>query len=94
MNMIDGKIEVITKISSLPEPISENNNEKSFLINNNNYSIKVSFPNKTWTKIQENSSKYESWVCAINGKIKNINNNIIELNEPTFQIFENKKKTK
>lgn len=92
MNIIDGKIEIVTKISKIPEPISENNNEKSFLINNNNYSIKVSFPSKTFARMQENSSKFESWVCAINGKIKNIEKNIIELSEPTFQVFENKKK--
>ncbi len=92
MNIIDGKIEIVTKISKIPEPINESNNEKSFLINNNNYSIKVSFPSKTFTRMQENASKYESWVCAINGKIKNIEKNIIELSEPTFQVFENKKK--
>lgn len=91
MNFIDGKIEIVTKISKLPEPYNENN-EKSFLINNNNYSIKVNFPNKTWARMQENASKYESWVCAINGKIKNIDKNIIELSEPNFQVFENKKK--
>lgn len=92
MNIIDGKIEIVTKISKIPEPINESNNEKSFLINNNNYSIKVSFPSKTFTRMQENASKFESWVCAINGKIKNIEKNIIELSEPTFQVFENKKK--
>ena len=42
--------------------------------------------------MQENASKFESWVCAINGKIKNIEKNIIELSRPTFQVFENKKK--
>ncbi|APJ05274.1 hypothetical protein [Silvanigrella aquatica] len=92
MNIIDGKIEIVTKISKIPEPFNESNNEKSFLINNNNYSIKVSFPNKTFTRMQENASKFESWICAINGKIKNIEENIIELSEPTFQVFENKKK--
>lgn len=92
MNFIDGKIEIVTKISKIPEPFDENNNEKSFLINSNNYSIKVSFPKKTFDRMQENASKFESWVCAINGKIKKIEKNLIELSEPTFQVFENKKK--
>ena len=94
-SIIDGKIEIMTKISSLPEPeTDEKAKTKFFKISNGSFKICVTLPEKMWKRIPEGAAKFESWVCAIGGKIKRIEGNEIYIEEPAVQVFENQKKPK
>ena len=95
MSIIDGKIEIMTKLSKVPEPeIDEKTKNRFFKISNGSFKVCVTLTEKMWNRIPEGAAKFESWVCAINGKIKNISENEIYLEEPAIQVFENQKKPK
>ena len=93
--MVDGKIEIMTKISSIPEvETDEKAKTKFFKISNGNFKVCVTLPEKMWNRIPEGAAKFENWVCAIGGKIKKIDGNEMYIEEPAVQVFENQKKPK
>lgn len=95
MNATEGKIEITTKFSQIPEYESDEKAKTvSFKVFNGKFYICATLTDKMWGRFTENASKFESWVCAIVGKIKNISNNDIYIEEPALQVFENQKKPK
>ena len=95
MNIIDGKIEIMTKISAIPNAeYNEATKLKSFIIKQGDFNVLVNLPEKMFKRIEDGSANFEFWVCAINGKIKSISGSEIEIYEPAVQVFESKKKPK
>ena len=95
MNHIEGKIEIMTKISAIPQAVfDEKTKIKTFKIKQGNFDVIVNLPEKMFKRIEDGAASFELWVCAINGKIKSIIGNEIEICEPAVQVFESKKKPK
>ena len=89
---VPGNMEVILKISQLPETIVVQNDWRIFVVEWDKYQTKVTLKPKFWTKIENAAKTYPSWIAVINGKLSKFKDDCFEISQASAQIFEKKVK--
>ena len=89
---VTGRLEVIIKISELPEPETVKNGWQQFEIDCDGKIFRATVKPKVWKKLQQAQDNYPMWVAAIAGKMgESIENGFI-LDQANIQVFEKKPK--
>lgn len=90
---VAGKMEVIIKISELPEDVKTvTNNWKEFVVEADGKEITITARPKMFSKIEQAKQQYPQWVAAINGKIGDMSQDGFSLVDANIQVFEKKSK--
>jgi len=89
---VTGRLEVIIKISELPEPEAVENGWQQFEIDCDGKIITATVKPKVWKKLQQAQENYPMWVAAIAGKMGEATENGFILDQPNIQVFEKKPK--
>jgi len=89
---VPGNMEVILKISELPEAIVVQNYWRAFVVEGDNYQARVMLKPRFWNKIEKASKDYPSWIAVITGKISKLKDNCFEMPQASAQVFEKKVK--
>ena len=90
---IDGKLEVILKISTFPtDVITTPTGGSEFKVLCSGKEITISLKSKLFQKLVEAQAAFPQWVAAFQGKIGPATPKGFVLSEPILQIFEKKPK--
>ena len=90
--MTTGKLEVVIKISELPQAKTIENGWQQFEIDCDGRIITITTKPKVWKKLIDAQANYPQWVASIAGKIGETTENGFALLEPNIQTFEKKPK--
>jgi hypothetical protein len=90
--MIQGKLEIVVKISELPQATSVENGWQQFQIDCQGRIITVTVKPKVWKKLTDAQANYPQWIGAIAGSMGAQTKDGFILENPSIQTFERKPK--
>lgn len=91
MNVV-AKMEVVLKISELPEAETVENGWQKFELDAEGIIVTIIVKPKMFKKLTQASDNYPLWVAAISGKMGESTENGFKLEQPNIQVFEKKPK--
>ena len=89
---VSGKLELIIKISELPNAATVENGWKSFEIDCDGQIISVTVKPKVWKKLEDAQANFPMWVAAVAGKMGQPTKKGFVLADSSLQVFEKKPK--
>ena len=89
---IAAKMEVVLKISELPEAETVENGWQKFELDADGIIVTVSVKPKMFKKLTQAQENFPQWVAAIGGKMGESTENGFILEQPNIQVFEKKPK--
>ncbi|NET46513.1 fertility inhibition FinO-like protein [Okeania sp. SIO2B3] len=89
---IAAKMEVVLKISELPEAETVENGWQKFELDADGIIVSMTVKPKMFKKLTQASENYPQWVAAIGGKMGQSTENGFILEQPNIQVFEKKPK--
>ncbi|NEQ78247.1 MAG: fertility inhibition FinO-like protein [Okeania sp. SIO2C9] len=89
---IAAKMEVVLKISELPESETVENGWQYFEIDSDGIIVSITVKPKIFKKLTQAAENYPQWVAAITGKMGESTENGFKLENPAIQVFEKKPK--
>ncbi|NET27045.1 fertility inhibition FinO-like protein [Okeania sp. SIO1I7] len=89
---IAAKMEVVLKISELPEAETVENGWQKFELDADGIIVSMTVKPKIFKKLTQASENYPQWVAAISGKMGESTENGFILEQPNIQTFEKKPK--
>jgi hypothetical protein len=87
-----GKLEIIIKISELPEVKTIENGLQHFELDCNGRIFSVTVKPKVWKKLTDAQTNWTMWVAAIAGQLGAMTPDGFVLEQPNIQVFEKKPK--
>ena len=85
-----GKLELIIKISELPEVKTVENGLQYFELDCNGRIFAVTVKPKVWKKLTDAQANWTLWVAAIAGQLGTMTPDGFVLEQPNIQVFEKK----
>ena len=89
---VAAKMEVVLKISELPEAETVENGWQKFELDSEGIIVSITVKPKMFKKLQQAAENYPQWVGAIAGKMGESTENGFKLEQPNIQVFEKKPK--
>ena len=89
---VAAKMEVVLKISELPEAETVENGWQKFELDADGIIVTIVVKPKMFKKLTQASENYPQWVAAIAGKMGESTLNGFQLENPNIQVFEKKPK--
>jgi hypothetical protein len=87
-----GKLELIIKISELPQVKTVENGLQHFELDCNGRIFSVTVKPKVWKKLTDAQANFPMWVAAIAGQLGAMTAEGFILDQPNIQVFEKKPK--